>query len=238
MKSGIIYNYSILIWKMILYNLKIIFASRFLWFLLGSTLFYLGLSVIYVFSEDISRMEELYGIFIFSGLLLVFYPSVFGIQNDQDSRTLEILFGIPDYRYKVWLVRIILIFFITYLILLAFSFLSSVMIIRFPVVLMATQVMMPVLFLGMMAFMLSTVIRNGNGTAVVMIILGIFFLILQDPMRKSQWNVFLNPFDPAWDVSETAWAIIAVKNRIILVTGTILFLLVALFNLQNREKFM
>jgi hypothetical protein len=238
MKSGIIYNYSILIWKMILYNLKIIFASKFLWFLLGSTLFYLGLSVIYVFSEDISRMEELYGVFIFSGLLLVFYPSVFGIQNDQDSRTLEILFGIPDYRYKVWLVRIILIFFITYLILLAFSFLSSVMIIRFPVVSMATQVMMPVLFLGMMAFMLSTVIRNGNGTAVVMIIIGIFFLILQDPMRKSQWNVFLNPFDPAWDVSETAWAIIAVKNRIILVTGSLLFLLVALFNLQNREKFM
>ena len=238
MKSAIIYNYSILIWKMILYNLKIIFASRFLWFLLGSTVFYLGLSVIYVFSEDISRMEELYGIFIFSGLLLVFYPSVFGIQNDQDSRTLEILFGIPDYRYKVWLVRIILIFFITYLILLAFTFLSSVMIVRFPVVSMATQVMMPVLFLGMMAFMLSTVIRNGNGTAVVMIIIGIFFLILEEPMHKSQWNVFLNPFEPAWDVSETAWAIIAVKNRIILVIGTLLFLLVALFNLQNREKFM
>ncbi len=40
---------------------------------------------------------------------------------------------------------------------------------------MTVQVMFPVLFLGMMAFMLSTVVRNGNGTAVVMIIFGLIF---------------------------------------------------------------
>ena len=90
----------------------------------------------------------------------------------------------------------------------------------------------------MMAFMLSTVIRNGNGTAVVMIIFGIFFMILEDPLRKSQWNVFLNPYNPPYDVNETTWAIITLKNRIILVTGTIIFLLAALLNLQKREKFM
>jgi len=82
------------------------------------------------------------------------------------------------------------------------------------------------------------VIRNGNGTAVVMIIFGLFFLILSDPLRKSQWNVFLNPFRVPYDVNETAWAIIMLKNRIILITGSILFLLAALFNLQKREKFM
>jgi hypothetical protein len=98
--------------------------------------------------------------------------------------------------------------------------------------------MVPVLFLGMMAFMLSTVIRNGNGTAVIMIIFGIIFMIMQDPLRKSQWNVFLNPFNPAYDVSETAWVLITMKNRIVLITGTIVFLLAALLNLQKREKFM
>ena len=176
--------------------------------------------------------------FIFSGLLLVFYPSVFGIQNDQDARTIEILFGIPNYRYKVWLVRIILIFLITFLIMLLFTFLSSVLIVKFQVFRMTVQVMMPVLFLGMMAFMLSTVIRNGNGTAVVMIIIGMFFLILQEPLQRSQWNIFLNPFEPARDVSEATWAIITVKNRIFLGVGTVISLLFALYNLQNREKFM
>lgn len=223
---------------MILYNLKIIFANKFIWFLTGSIVFYLGLSVIYVFTNNVSRVEDLYGVFIFSGVLLVFYPSVFGIQNDQDARTIEILFGIPNYRYKVWLVRILLIFVIAYLIMLVFTFLSSVLIVKFQVISMTSQVMMPVLFLGMMAFMLSTVIRNGNGTAVIMIIFGIFFMILQDPLRKSQWNLFLNPFHLPFDVNETTWAIIALKNRIILITGTILFLLAALYNLQKREKFM
>jgi hypothetical protein len=223
---------------MIVYNLRIIFANRFIWFLAGSVLFYLGLSVIYVFSEDVSRMKDLYGVFLFSGILLVFYPSVFGIQNDQDARTIEILFGIPNYRYKVWLVRIILIFVIAFLIMLVFTWLSSVLIVKFRFVDMTAQVMIPVLFLGVMAFMLSTVVRNGNGTAVLMIIFGLFFMILSENLYRSQWNVFLNPYDPPYDVNETTWAIITLKNRIILITGSIVFLLTALYNLQKREKFM
>jgi ABC-type transport system involved in multi-copper enzyme maturation permease subunit len=103
---------------------------------------------------------------------------------------------------------------------------------------MTVQVMIPVIFLGVMAFMLSTVIRNGNGTAVLMIIFGLFFLILIDVLRRSQWNVFLNPYELPYDMNETTWAIITLKNRITLVTGTILFLLAALYNLQKREKFM
>jgi hypothetical protein len=223
---------------MIIYNLRIIFANKFVWFVFGSVVFYLGLSVIYSFSNDISRMEDLYGIFLFSGILLVFYPSVFGVQNDQDARTIEIIFGIPNYRYKVWLIRIILILVITFLIMLVFTMLSSVFIVKFRIINMTLQVMLPVTFLGVMAFMLSTVIRNGNGTAVVMIVFGIIFMILSDSLRTSQWNVFLNPFSVPRDVNETTWAIITMKNRIILITGTIIFLLAAMYNLQKREKFM
>jgi hypothetical protein len=238
MKTNNLYNISTLIFKMIVYNLRIIFANKFIWFLAGSVVFYIGLSVIYVFDQDVSNMRDLYGVFLFSGLLLVFYPSAFGIQNDQDSRTIEILFGIPNYRYKVWLVRIILIFVIAFLIMLVFTFLASVLIVKFRFVNMTAQVMIPVLFLGIMAFMLSTVVRNGNGTAVIMIIFGLFFMILSDFLSKSQWNVFLNPFEAPYEVNETTWAIITLKNRIILVTGSIVFLLAALYNLQKREKFM
>src|SRR5512137_260475 len=141
MKTSAIYNFFTLVHKMILYNLRIIFANKFIWFLAGSVIFYLGLSVIYVFSNDVSRMNDLYGVFLFSGLLLVFYPSAFGIQNDQDARTIEILFGIPNYRYKVWLVRIVLIFVIAFLIMLVFTFLSSVLIVKFGFIGVTAQVM-------------------------------------------------------------------------------------------------
>jgi hypothetical protein len=231
-------DYFKLLRYMILYNLRIIFANRFIWFLAGSIIFYLGLSVIYVLSSDTLRMEDLYGVFMFSGMLLVFYPSVFSIQNDQDARTIEILFGIPDYRYKVWLVRIVLIFIIAFLIMLIFTSLSTILIVKFQFVQMSIQVMIPVLFLGMMAFMLSTLVRNGNGTAVIMIILGIFMMMLQEPLRRSQWNIFLNPFEPVWDVNEATWAIISLKNRIFLISASVIFLLAAMLNLQKREKFM
>lgn len=238
MKSNSLYNIFYLVRKIIIYNLRIIFANRFLWFLAGSVFFYLGLSVLYVFDNDVAEMGDLYGIFLFCGLLLVFYPTAFGIQNDQDARTIEILFGVPNYRYKVWLVRIVLILAITFLILLVFAFLSSVLIVGFRFVNMAAEVMVPVIFLGLMAFMLSTLIRSGNGTAVLMIIIGILFMILSDFLRKSQWNIFLNPYQPPWDVNEATWSIISFKNRITLITGSIVFLLSALYNLQKREKFM
>ena len=224
---------------MVVYNLRIIFANKFIWFLAGSVVFYLGLSVIYVFASDISRMDDLYGVFLFSGLLLVFYPAVFGIQNDQDARTIEILFGIPNYRYKVWLIRILLIFLVAFLIMLVFTFLSSVLIVKFRILTVTLQVMVPVLFMGMLAFLLSTVVRNGNGTAVIIIIIGLIYLILIDSsLGKSQWNIFLNPFEVPRGVNETSWAIITLKNRIILITGSVIFLLGALLNLQKREKFM
>lgn len=224
---------------MILYNLRIIFANKFIWFLAGSVIFYLGLSVIYVFQSDVSKMDELYGVFLFSGLLLVFYPSVFGIQNDLDARTIEILFGIPNYRYKVWLVRILLIFLVAFVIMLGFTFLSSVLIVKFRIFKVTLQVMVPVLFMGLLAFMLSTVVRNGNGTAVIMIIIGLIFMIMIDSsLGRSQWNIFLNPFSIPYGINETTWALITFKNRIILITGSVIFLLGALLNLQKREKFM
>ncbi len=238
MSTNNLYNLLNLLQKMIVYNLRIIFANRFIWFLAGSVVFYLGLSVIYVFDQDVSNMRDLYGVFLFCGVLLVFYPTAFGIQNDQDARTIEILFGIPNYRYKVWLVRIILIFVIAFLILLVFTFLSSVLIVKFNFVSMTYQVMFPVIFLGMMAFLLSTVVRNGNGTAVLMIIFGLFFMILSNWLEKSQWNVFLNPYEVPWGLNENTWAIIAFKNRIILAIGSVIYLLIALLNLQKREKFM
>jgi hypothetical protein len=238
MKSKGLYNFLILVYRMIIYNLRIIFANKFVWFLAGAILFYIGLSFIDVLTNDISKIEDQFGIFLFSGILLVFYPSVFGVQNDQDARTIEILFGIPNYRYKIWLVRIVLIFIIASLIMFLFTLLTSIFIVKIRVAYMTLQVMLPVIFLGVMAFMLSTVIRNGNGTAVVMIVFGILFLILSDALSKSQWNVFLNPFNMPRDVNETTWAIITLKNRIVLITGTIVFLLAALYNLQKREKFM
>jgi len=97
--------------------------------------------------------------------------------------------------------------------------------------------MFPIYFLGSMAFLFSTIVKNGNGTAVVMVIIGVVLLILSSVLEQTMWNVFLNPLSIPNRLNEMIWHELAVKNRLFLATGTLLFVLYGLFNLQKREKF-
>ena len=223
--------------KMIRYNLKIIFANRFIWFLIAALAFFLFFAVQVVLNNETLGEDVVYGLLIFPGILLIFYPSVFGIQNDDDSRMLEMLFGIPNYRYKVWLVRLLMIYTLVFLVVLLFSQFASILLYKVNVLEMAYQLMFPIVFLGSMAFMFSTLIKNGNGTAVTMVLIGVAVLILQDIMRNTQWNPFLNPFDIPNNLNEVIWEGTIRKNRIFLAIGMIVFILYGLFNLQKREKF-
>jgi hypothetical protein len=182
-------------------------------------------------------VEDVYYILLFPGLLLIFYPSSFGIQNDEDSGMLENIFAIPNYRYKVWLPRLLMIYVLVYILLLFLTGLSSLVFVMVPIFEMVLQLMFPIFFLGSLAFALSTVIRNGNGTAVVMVIIGLIFWISSGILEDSVWNIFLNPFDLPNDISEAIWETVVTNNRLYLLAGTILSILWGLINLQKREKF-
>ena len=223
--------------KMIRYNLRIIFANKFIWFLIAAFVFFMFVSIITVYNGGNLSEGSIYNILFFPGILLIFYPSVFGIQNDDDSRMLEILFGIPNYRYKVWLVRLLMIYVLVYVITLLFATVASVLLFKINIFEMAYQLMYPVIFLGSMSFMFSTIIKNGNGTAVAMILIGVALLMLIDLMERTQWNVFLNPFEIPRNLNEVIWEGIITKNRIFLAISMIVFILYGLFNLQKREKF-
>lgn len=223
--------------KMIRYNLKIIFANKFIWFLLAALGIFLFFAIQLVLQRETIGEDTIYELLIIPGILLIFYPSVFGIQNDDDSRMLEILFGIPNYRYKVWLVRLVMIYTLVFIIILAFSWLASVLLYDINNIEMSYQLMYPVVFMGSLSFMFSTLIKNGNGTAVVMVLIGIALLILSDALATTQWNVFLNPFQIPNNLNEVIWQGLISKNRMFLGIGIIVFVLYGLFNLQKRERF-
>lgn len=237
-KEGPINFWFNLIQKMFRYNLKIIFAGRFIWFVLAALAFFILLSIQLVFNEPGYNSSAVYKILFFPGILLVFYPTVFGIQSDADSRILEILFGIPDYRYKVWLVRLVVIFFLTWVFLYLFCWFGYFGLIPFHVFQMSWQLMFPVAFLGSLAFLVSTIVKNGNGTAVVMIIIGVALLMVSSSLDRTFWNVFHNPYAIPNQMNEVVWAKISNQNRLFLAVGSIIFLLGGLTNLQNREKFL
>jgi hypothetical protein len=223
--------------KMVKYNMKVIFGNRFIWFLLAAIAFYFFIAVTSIYDNEQINDEFVYGLQIMPGILLIFYPMTFGIQNDLDTGILEILFGIPNYRYKVWLVRLFLVFVLVFLMMFGITAMSYFLLSPVNVFDMTWNVMFPIYFLGALAFMFSTIIKNGNGTAVVMVIIGFILLILSGALERTMWNIFLNPFDIPNRLNEMVWLEITMKNRIFLSVGSLLFILYGLFNLQKREKF-
>lgn len=220
------------------YNMKIIFGGKFIYFVLAALIFFLVFGTIIALDAEEIQIREVYGLIAFPAILLVFYPSVFGIQSDADQRTLEIIFGIPDYRYKVWLVRFLMILVLVFLLLIPFSGLAHWALISFPVIRMMLQLMVLVCFVATLGFCLSTLVKNGNATAVIMVIFGLVFLILADAIEYSKWNIFLNPFATPYDINEIVWNETIRQNRIILGIVSLVLLLLGLLNLQQREKFL
>ncbi|HCC52191.1 MAG TPA: hypothetical protein DEQ30_09135 [Porphyromonadaceae bacterium] len=226
--------------RVIRYNLKIIFAGKFFWFLLAAFAFF----AFFMFQQAWNRLEinegTIYGLLLFPCLLLIFYPVVFGIQNDEDNRILEIIFGIPNYRYKVWGLRMLMVYVANYFILVLFAYVARLLLYPINIVEMAAQLVFPMLFFGNLAFMFSTITRSGNGTAVIMIILGLVFFIFMNAnssISNSSWNVFLNPFTIPRDIHPMIWQNTIIKSRLFLLIGGIVFLMIGLLNLQKREKF-
>lgn len=237
MQSSKTANFLTLFRKMVKYNMKVIFGNRFVWFVVAALAFYFFIAITNIYDNSVIDEGFIYGLQIMPGLLLIFYPMTFGIQNDLDAGILEILFGIPDYRYKVWLVRLVLVFVLVFLMMLGLTAMSYFLLAPVSLFGLSFHVMFPIYFLGSLAFLFSTIIKNGNGTAVVMVIIGVLLLILSSALERTMWNIFLNPFSIPNRLNEMVWQEITLKNRIFLSVGSVLFVLYGLFNLQKREKF-
>ena len=219
------------------YNVKIVFGNKFIYFVLSAVLFYILTVVINLFSDSEIMEADAYHMLLVPSILLIFYPMCFGIQNDQDAKIIEIIFGIPNYRYKVWLFRLLIAYVICFAITLVLALLTEWLLVEVPPLKLTGHVMMPVLFVGTLCFMLSTIVKNGSGTAVVFTLIGLVLFIMSNILEESKWNLFLNPFDVPLDKNPELFYTTLLYNRIILVVGTVIFVLAGLYKTQNREKF-
>ena len=220
------------------YNAVNIFAGKFIYFLSLAIVLFLAVVIVNVLGRDTYAGEqEIYYYLLVPGILLVFYPSAYSLQGDIDSRMLETLFGIPDYRYKVWLSRSV----VQYLVIAVFLFLLAILcrlgLADFSPASMLFHLMFPVVFVGSFGFMTAVITRSGNSTAVVMVIVILFFWLASGWFEGSSWNLFHNPFARVEQVSTVLWAEITLYNRIYLLVGSILATMFGLLRMQQREKF-
>lgn len=225
------------VFRLSYYNVKIIFGNKFFYFILSAVAFFVLAVVVSLLSDADISASAVYNMLLIPAILLVFYPMCFGIQNDRDAKIIEIIFGIPDYRYKVWLFRILMAYVICFVLLLGLAYLSYWLLVDTSPFVLGLQVMAPTFLAGILCFMLSTIIRNGNGTAVVVVILGLLLYFFSNSLGSSKWNLFLNPYDVPLDKNPAVFYDTLFDNRLILLAASVVFLLIGLYNTQRREKF-
>lgn len=167
---------------------------------------------------------------------------VYGIQNDEDLRMLEILFSKPNYRFKVWMVRMLIILLMVWGVILSLSLMDYFLLMQHNILHLSLQLMIAVTFFGTMGFFFSTIIRNGHGAAVVVIILALIAWFVQgrtsDNGLAVVWSVFFNPFAMPDGTSQLAWDLSVARNRTYMLVASVIAILWGLLNLQKRERFM
>ncbi|MCJ7581397.1 MAG: hypothetical protein MUP98_12800 [Candidatus Aminicenantes bacterium] len=220
------------------YNVFTSFSGKFIYVFLLAIVLFLVIIILYVLNNDASpRAENIYNFLLIPGVLLIFYPSAFSIQNDVDSRMIETLFGIPDYRYKIWLVRSLTQYIVIGALLFILTVLCRLGLAEFSVGSMLFHLMFPVIFIGSLGFMIAALTRSGSGTAVILVIVILFFWIALESVEGSSLYIFHNPFQMVDQMETIILAETTLLNRVYLLVGSIITMLFGLLRLQHREKF-
>jgi hypothetical protein len=224
--------------KFIHYNVVNVFSGRAGYFmLLAGAVFLLILVLNLLGGGGTITAQKIYEFLLVPGVLLVFYPAVFAIQSDRDSGMIEVLFGIPDYRYKIWLVRSISLYLVTAALLFVLAAFCRVGLADFPLGTMVFQAMIPVIFVGSLAFFTASQTGNGVATAVILIVVVLAFWLFRGQLAGGAWYLFYNPFVEGDQVQSIIMAKTTFANRLYLVSGSLFLTMMALLRLQKREKF-
>ncbi len=225
------------IWLLAKYNFKILFGGRYLIFMVLSFIFFCYLLFNSAYSGNALTEVVVYANLIFPSLLLIFYPTTYGVQRDEEAKILEIFFCIPNYMYKVWLLRLIFVFIACFANVLLFSYAAHLLLCPVSIFKMTYQTMFVVVLFGSMAFFLSTFIKSGNGVAIVL--LGLFALLVfisGSFFENSMWHILINPFDEPTDIHPDIWQSTLSHSRILLSCCSLGLLLLSLNNLRRRES--
>ena len=225
-------------WSFFRYNAAATFSGRAVYFMiLAAAVFLVVIGLNLAGRGGEFTGQKIYEYLLVPGILLVFYPSVFVIQNDRDAGMIETLFGIPDYRYKVWLVRYLTLYAVVALLLLVLAVFCRVGLASFPLGKMVLQTMVPVVFVGSLAFFIASQTGSGLATAVIMIVVVLLFWLFRSSIGDGPWYLFHNPFTVTNEVRAVLLAKTTVANRLYFLSAAIALTMLALLRLQKREKF-
>ena len=225
------------IWAFFRYNAANIFSGRAFYSLILASLVFLAVVAINLLRREAALTgQNIYDFLLIPALLLVFYPAAFALQSDKDAGMIEVLFCIPDHRYKIWLARYVTLYIITAALLFLLALLCRVGLADFPLGMMVLQLMFPVVLLGSLAFFLAGLTGSGSATGILMIVVVLAFWLFRGQLGDTPWYLFHNPFGGPAQANPQVWAATTLSNRLFFLLASVFLTMMALLRLQKREK--
>ncbi|RKY89562.1 hypothetical protein DRQ09_01135 [candidate division KSB1 bacterium] len=224
--------------KLIWYNVKILFSHKFFYFSGAAFLYFIITCVINYFSkgDHLSGPAVMPVLLQIPSVILIIFLSMEIVSYERENKTIESVFTVSGSIYKVWLIKLGVMYLVILSIMFIMDILSFFFVADFPVGGMLFHSFVPLLLIGNMTFYFSVRLRSGNAAGMITVIIVLFFLFLSEPLQNSRFFLFLNPYAKPRDLEIVIWERIVFQNRIGIIAISSLFLYLGLTATKKRER--
>lgn len=222
-------------------NLKIIFSHKFLLISGGIFIYFSIVVTVNYFVDPSDRMGER-GIYMwllsFPGIIFIFYPSMSLFLSEGENRRIEMIFSTAGSMHKIWLAKIVSLYLSGAFILFLLALLSYIFVADFNLPGYFANSLFPLIFFSSLTMAFSVIFRSINAAGLTAVGTLFFHLILYDLLRKTRFNIFLNPYLKPDEIDHYIWNKMVLQNRIGMVVISALLITFSIKMLEKREKFL
>ena len=225
-------------WALFRLSFRIMFHRKLLFMGAGVVVYYGILYALAVFrpGEGFSAEQALHVLVEIPGTVLGIYLTMDLVAGERDRDTLEVLFSTSSSHYEIWMVRMVSIYAVLMLSLLAMSTLAYFFFAEFPFIPGGLNAFLPAFVMANLTFFASVTCRSSNAAG--MLALGglILILLTSQALRGTPYFLFLNPFEAPIGMDDMLWDDRALINRLGVVVLGCLLLFLALRRMERRER--
>ncbi len=225
-------------WRLYRLSFRLVFHRKLLFMGAGILAYYGILYALAVFrpGEGFSAIQALHILVEAPGTVLGIYLTMDLVAGERDRNTLEVLFSTSSSHYKIWVVRMLSIYVVLAVSLMAMSALSYFFFAEFLFVEGALNAFLPAFLVANLTFFFSVSFRSGNAAGMLSLGFLIFILLTSESLGNTPYFLFLNPFDPPIGVDDALWGDRVLVNRLCVAALGCVLLFLALRRMEGRER--
>jgi len=227
-------------WRLFHLSFRITFRRKIFFMTVGVVAYYVLLYVLSVYQpgEGLNAQAALFVLVELPGVVLGIYLAMDLVAKERDRQTLETLFSTASSHYLIWIVRLLAVYAVLIVALLAMSTISYFFFAEFPFILGGLNAFLPAFLFANVTFFFSAYARGANTAGMLGVGVLLFVLMTSELFEGTSYYIFMNPFEMPTSGAEFLWFERVLLNRLGVFAAGALLLFLALRRMELREKFL